>query len=1273
MKRLLGTILLAVGMILSPFTAGATEFIKDVMLIGGSASEVNPLKSALTAQGWTLIDYDLNKGAGGDYIYLLYKSEEKSYNKNYITDFIINNSSSYSDEWTYDGRTYHLVDYDGGNHFKNVRGDLNSNAGGADIHLYYTRDLFTDDRTVTGIYFNTTQGGGVGTPGSGTGYDLNRLANGDYVYMHIDTIAASPPAPDPANGMYDLWLGNTRVTTTNRDNILNQTDGDGNPTAVYDGTAHLLTLNNPTISGCDPNSSSKIYATGMDLTLEGSYSLVDSNYDLEHGLRVDNGTLTVTGDFTFDVDYVTPVVADNLVLRSGNLTIEGYDEGIECNSLIVESGFTRLDVQGDEEAILANDSISIAPNFDFLLPTGGHVVSGVIRDQDDDIAHHVILHNVGTKYNLWLGGVRVTDYNKDNILDQTDGNGSPTARYNSTTHVLTLNNPTIEGRSVIYDNSYGNSYYKIYATDMNLTFAGSYSLVENACDYECMLKVENGTLTIQGDFTFSNTEQTTAIWVDNLVLRSGTLTVVGDYFGIEGNSLSIENSFTRLEVQGRIAAIYVNNSISMGLNLALLTPAGGRIHNGRILVSEVDNATHVVIANPGTKYNLWLGGVQVSEANKDNILSETSNGSPTAQYNPTTHVLTLNNPTINGYVSDKNCKIYSTDIDLTIEGSCDYTDNSSYYYLNYGLRVDNGMLTIAGDITLDMPYIETAIKADSITLHSGTFTVVGGMQGINCPSITIESTFSRLEVQGSQFAFYPPGQCDITMGEHIYVTTPERGELDGFEQHVVIVNDREYIVPYQLWIGDVQVHSLNKGDILNQEAAQYFHFSTASYDSDAKVLTLYEPIISGSHNGAKIYSGIKDLTINGMYRMTEADTCGVDYGFMENCEVENDLVMDGYFVFYGKKTGVQTNEYTENLTLKGSEFKAFGFSEYGLCTERVGFDGPPTHVELRGGQQAFDGEMMLFLNNYKYSIHLPERFTYDNMTGLLYEADGSTTKHIDFDVFEKQGSLVPLFEESDTINSDFIDILNSYGAPFTELHNRTIYRDGNWNTLVLPFEQPLASGILEGAEARTVSSASFDNGTLTLTFSDPVTCIMPGVPYIIRWTPAREWNLYNPVFRGNVYNNTKNNFTSADGKISFLGTYDCLTFSDEDRTILFLGSDNTLSYPESGAAINSCRAYFKLNEGITAGLPAGQWGDVNGDNHVSVSDLTTLVNIVSGKVTTYDATHADVNENGSATPDSDDIDTLADIMVGKASSPTKLRFVDSSGNLLYEGSASVAR
>ncbi len=183
----------ATSALTSVLPARATTFIKDVMLIGGTSGETSALKNSLTADGWTFVNYDLNKGcgSGSDYVYLLYKAEaDTSGDRDYITGFYIKSSASgVTTTLTFGGKAYTLTPYDGGSHFKGQKGDLNSNAGGDAIHLYYTKDA-SSGRAVSSVAFNTTESGALGANGASSPcYDLNNGCGGNtaYIYMHVTT------------------------------------------------------------------------------------------------------------------------------------------------------------------------------------------------------------------------------------------------------------------------------------------------------------------------------------------------------------------------------------------------------------------------------------------------------------------------------------------------------------------------------------------------------------------------------------------------------------------------------------------------------------------------------------------------------------------------------------------------------------------------------------------------------------------------------------------------------------------------------------------------------------------------------------------------------------------------------------------------------------------------------------------------------------------------------------------------------------------------------
>ena len=164
--------------------AQATEYVTDVMVIGAySSSEVSSLASTYQADGWTRIDYDLNKGCGysSHYIYLLYKTGTNVADA--ISDLYLwcSDTNTSEDSFTLNGRTYTRANRDGDEGFISSNGDLNKGAEGKYIYLYYTKSNtnFSPARAVTGISFNDESFNAVGIDG---GTDLILYSNLDYPY-----------------------------------------------------------------------------------------------------------------------------------------------------------------------------------------------------------------------------------------------------------------------------------------------------------------------------------------------------------------------------------------------------------------------------------------------------------------------------------------------------------------------------------------------------------------------------------------------------------------------------------------------------------------------------------------------------------------------------------------------------------------------------------------------------------------------------------------------------------------------------------------------------------------------------------------------------------------------------------------------------------------------------------------------------------------------------------------------------------------------------------
>ena len=170
-------------------------------------------------------------------------------------------------------------------------------------------------------------------------------------------------------------------------------------------------------------------------------------------------------------------------------------------------------------------------------------------------------------------------------------------------------------------------------------------------------------------------------------------------------------------------------------------------------------------------------------------------------------------------------------------------------------------------------------------------------------------------------------------------------------------------------------------------------------------------------------------------------------------------------------------------------------------------------------------------------------------------------------------------------NSTTISSVNGCVADVT-LQGRTLYKDGKWNTLCLPFSlsaaQIAAHADFAGATLMTLDVTQkngFDatDGTLYLGFKT-ATEIETGVPYLVKWTSGDD--ISNPVFEGVTISNSTaqavESVTAGLETVQMVGTYSPVSVTADDKSILFLGDANTLYYSTIDRQIRSCRAYFSV-------------------------------------------------------------------------------------------------
>ena len=268
----------------------------------------------------------------------------------------------------------------------------------------------------------------------------------------------------------------------------------------------------------------------------------------------------------------------------------------------------------------------------------------------------------------------------------------------------------------------------------------------------------------------------------------------------------------------------------------------------------------------------------------------------------------------------------------------------------------------------------------------------------------------------------------------------------------------------------------------------------------------------------------------------------------------------------------------------------------------VGIDGQP--VEAGGTLSILDGRIIAMMRNRAVTI---QPCTHSGATISIADADSHKVNGCNYCLLnDKQEShtfgsygecaacgLVSLSDNADNRSN----IKHWNGKTKTvALSGRKLWKDDSWNTLCLPFDVNSFSGTpLDGATIMTLNDSEdcntgFDANTesLNLDFVSAAK-IEAGRPYLVKWNTTNPNYIENPLFTSvTIKDNAPadQSATSQDGYVTFVGTYAPISFGEDgDNTVLYLSDGNTLNYPSGTMDFGAQRAYFQLNNGLTAGEP----------------------------------------------------------------------------------------
>lgn len=202
---------------------------------------------------------------------------------------------------------------------------------------------------------------------------------------------------------------------------------------------------------------------------------------------------------------------------------------------------------------------------------------------------------------------------------------------------------------------------------------------------------------------------------------------------------------------------------------------------------------------------------------------------------------------------------------------------------------------------------------------------------------------------------------------------------------------------------------------------------------------------------------------------------------------------------------------------------------------------------------------------------------------ILQYASGSFQPNGGVPIAAMREVVVPVIPEV-TVRETDTDIYDQFafyenGSISTLNLYRTLYRDGAFNTLCLPFSMSaaeIAASPIAGVEIYQYERAEKTASGLDI-YMTPVSTITAGKPYLVKWDMDEVEPIPMPLIFHDVHiTELVGDTIGTKDEIRFAGNIAIGTVELMNENHLFVGANNTLYWPEYDTRLKGFRAHFRV-------------------------------------------------------------------------------------------------